>query len=651
MLVALAPAALAALLIWQAGGYFARTHGVVTVLLAIAFALRTTLARRPFASFNGPVAVVAGALAGLAAWMLLSATWSDAPGRAVDEFTRTLLYGFAFLLAASLPYDRRRVELAVRALAAVIFVACLVGWSTRVAPDVFAGPERTYDRLAYPLSYWNAQGLLSALGVLLGVHLACTARGALWVKALGAASVPLLASTLFFTFSRGAMLGLFVGLAAYLCIYRSRSLIGGMLTIVPTTGAALAFSYEASELAGFDYKSPLGIAQGRDVAIGLLFCVLFAALLRVAAARWVEPPVDRVEVPARARRPLIAVLVAAAVAIPVALGLPATVERQFDRFVEGNRTPETDQRSRIFNPGNNGRLDHWRVALDAWRDHPVTGTGAGTFQLQWNQRRKDDLVVRDGHSLYVETLSDLGLVGFGLVVLALLGMIGAGVRRAARRRRTAWADRSLDAVVVALVVAWAVHAGLDWMWEMPALTAWLFALAGMALAARVPSRGEAGPGRATRVAVGLSCLVLAVVPWQAAQADSAFTDAVRAFDNPRRDCRAAIDASLRAVESLNVRPEPWEIVAYCDIGEGQPTLAVQAARNAIERDPDNWVYHYASGLVQSVAGEDPRPAMRRAVELNPRGELGRTAVRRLERVRPRPDRWAAVGRTLKLPFD
>ena len=61
-----------------------------------------TLAADPFEGVSrwGPVA--AGALALFALWQLLSWQWSDAPGRALLEFDRTLLYVAALVLFGSL---------------------------------------------------------------------------------------------------------------------------------------------------------------------------------------------------------------------------------------------------------------------------------------------------------------------------------------------------------------------------------------------------------------------------------------------------------------------------------------------------------------------------------------------------------------------
>ncbi len=653
VLTPLLPAALVLFFSFQAGGYFPDSTGVAAGVLAIVLALRVTLARRPFAALTGPAMLAAGALAGYAAWVLLSASWSEAPGRALVEFDRALLYLLAFVLASTFAFGARRLAWSLRAVVVAIYVVCAAGWATRVAPDRFeAGVSAVPERLSDPLTYWNAQGLIAALGIILAVHLAC-GRERKWWNAAGAAAVPLLASTLYFTFSRGALLAVAAGLVAYVVLLRSRGLLFGGLAVLPPAAMAVLVSYDADLLASDAYDSPAAVAQGEDVALGVALCTAGGWMLRLAVSRWLEGRVDRVALPARARRPVrLGALAAAAVllvAVPVAAGAPAALERQVDRFLEGtesNSTSTDDQRTRFLNPANNGRLDHWRVAVEAWREAPLRGTGAGTFQLEWYQRRDMDLNVSDAHSLYLDVLSDLGLVGLALLGLGLLAVAGGVVRRTARRWDPA-SDRSLHAGLAAAMVAWGVHAGLDWMWELPAVTAWLFALGGFAIAGRVGEGGKPFPGRNVRVVAALGLLVLAVVPFQMVRSQRALEDGLRAFAERPRDCAAVIDHSLRSLASVGSRPEPWELIAYCDVGEGELGLAVQAARNAVARDPENWVYHYALALVRGAAGQDPRPAARRALELNPRGLLAREAVRAFGKARR--SRWPVVARRLKLP--
>lgn len=652
---ALVPAALVLFFSFQAGGFFPGAPGVAACALAVVLALRATLARRPFASFTAPVAVVTGALAAYGAWILMSASWSHAPGRALTEFDRTLLYLLAFVACATLAWSPRRVAWAVRALVLAIFAVCLVGWTSRVAPDVvYLDPGGAADRLSQPLTYWNTQGLIAALGIVMAVHLASSAREPRWARALGAAAVPVLASTLFLTFSRGAILAALAGLVAYVVFYRSRGLLLGALAVLPPAAAALIFSYHADRLAkGDSLEAAATVAQGHGVAQAVALCTLAAALTSLAGTQWLHRPLHRVALPPRVRRPARAAAVVVAlvvlVAVPLAVGAPAYVGRQYDRFVSGNTTPATDQRVRLLNPGNNGRLDHWRIALKEWRLHEVRGTGAGTFENSWNRERRTEFNVRDAHSIYLENLSELGVVGLGLLGLALGTLFAAVTWRGQRRLRDREQalDPSLYAAFAGAFVAWAVHAGLDWIWETPAVTVWVFALGGMLLTARVAPDAVAAPGRTARVAIGVGCLVLAVIPFEVVRSQRALDESVRAFESTPQNCPKAIDASLRSLGAVGARAEPWEIIAYCDVGAGESGLAVAAARNAIRRDPDKWTYRYALALVQGVDGQDPRPAARRALELNPRSQLARQAVKVFIRAKPR--RWPAVARTLQLP--
>ena len=653
---ALLAAALVLFFAFQAGGFFPGSVGVAACALAVLLTLRVTLARRPFACVGPAAAVCAAALAAYAAWTLASAEWSGAPGRALVEFDRALLYLLAFLLAVTLAAGPRRLALAVRATAGAVVVVGSVSWGSRVLPNVIeTDPGASPDRLSFPLTYWNGQGLMAALGLLLVVHLACSAREPRWIRALAAAAAPVLISALYLTFSRGAILAGVVGMVAYLLLNRSRGLLTGGLAVLPATAVALLATYEAEAFALEAGTAARRLEQGEEVAIAVGLCSLAAFILRLVADRWLDPPLHRVALPSRVRAPVriagALLAVTLVVGTPLALGAPSYVERTFDRFLSGTTTSGVDQRVRLLNPGNNGRLDHWRVGIETWQAHPWIGSGAGSYTTEWTQRRALDFDVLDAHSLYVEVLAELGVVGMVMLGIALLTIFATVLRRALGRRRGPEGDRSLDAVVVALLVAWGTHAGLDWIWELPALTAWLFVLAGLALASqRREGAGVQAPGpqRVTRVAIGIGCLVLAVVPAQLARSQVALDRAVAAFRGTPQNCPAAIDASLASLGAVGPRAEPWEIIAYCDVGVGEFGFAVQAARNAVARDPDRWTYHYALALVQGVAGEDPRPAAARALELNPEGRLTRAAVERFEESRSRG--WPRIARELELPL-
>jgi hypothetical protein len=191
-----------------------------------------------------------------------------------------------------------------------------------------------------------------------------------------------------------------------------------------------------------------------------------------------------------------------------------------------------------------------------------------------------------------------------------------------------------------------VHAGIDWDWEMPAVTWWLFAFGAMALAAPADRPRLGAPGRLTRVVAALGCLVVAVTPAFVYRSQTSLDDAVKSF--LAGNCSAAVNSALDSAGALGVRPEPFEVLGFCDSQLGYPDLAVQQLRNAIKRDPQNWDFEYGLALVNAANGRNPHPALRRARALNPQSADVQLAIRRLAGKNPR--RWRRVAPTLALPI-
>lgn len=134
--------------------------------------------------------------------------------------------------------------------------------------------------------------------------------------------------------------------------------------------------------------------------------------------------------------------------------------------------------ARFADVGSN-RADYWDVALGAFASAPAQGVGTAGFRVEWLRERDVVEGAVDAHSLYVETLAELGLVGF-----ALLAAFVAGVALCLRRLVAAGSpDAALVAGPCAALAALALHYGIDWDWEMPALT-----LYGLLLAAVVVAR-------------------------------------------------------------------------------------------------------------------------------------------------------------------
>jgi O-antigen ligase len=116
---------------------------------------------------------------------------------------------------------------------------------------------------------------------------------------------------------------------------------------------------------------------------------------------------------------------------------------------------------------------YWRVAAHDVRQHPLLGSGAGSFAAVWedSSRARTGVSVRDAHNLYLETLAETGPFGLAL----LLGALGLPL---ALTRRV-W-DAPLGPSLAAAYLAFLLHAAVDWDWEIPAVV-----LTGLACAAAV----------------------------------------------------------------------------------------------------------------------------------------------------------------------
>lgn len=629
---------------FSSGGYFAGSFSLVAVLMAGVLFLRIELAPRPFEGVGPAAAVAVSALALLAVWTLLSALWSGMPASALLEFTRVLGYTLALFVFASIGRSGPRVQWMLRGLAAAVVLVCGAALLSRLFPDmvpVEAGIAA--NRLSWPLTYWNALGLVAALGLPTCLHLASSEREPRIVRVLAAGAPPVLATTLLFTFSRGAIVAAAISLAVYLVVGRPRLLVTGLLATVPPTVFALIAAYGADALSSADPTGPAGVAEGRGLAVTLGLAVLVAGIARVALL-WPDERLARLWLPAPARRALalgvLGVAAVAAIGLSVALDLPGRAQAQIERVAASDPVQETgDFRGRLTNVSANGRIEHWDVALDAFSERRLAGHGAGTYAALWDLGRPSSFDVTEAHSLYLEVLAELGLVGFALLLVAIGTVLVALAARARGR------DRPLHAALLASALGWAVHAGIDWDWEVPALTLAFFCAAGLGLGLpRGAPRGLGSPSTRSRVALGIACLVLAVAPALLYVSQGHLNAAAAALE--RGDCAAAIDRSLDSSEVLSVRPEPFQVLGYCDIRAGQERLAVRAMENAVRRDPRQWEYRYGLALARGAARIDPRPAAAAAVRLNPRSEVARELARRLDT--RRPELWERRARSARL---
>jgi hypothetical protein len=629
---------------FRAGGFFAGVTGVAALAVIICLVVRVTVVARPFGGWSAGLALVAGGLALFAAWTLCSELWSHAPARALVEFDRVLLYLLVLIVCGLEATRRGDLSRVVQGAAAALAAICIAGLLSRLLPDVVhSTPNLVNERLSFPLTYWNAMGIAATLALVLCAHLAASGGEPRVVRVVAAAVIPAVAVTLFLTFSRGGIWVAPVGLVVYVLLATPR----GLLTALPAAGlpaaAAVYAGFKADALSQADFaSSAAAIDQGHRLLWIVIGCTVAAALLRTVGLA-IDERVARIRVsPPRlraARWSLVAVTVLAIAVGAVAADAPARVDKLRDTWSRGTFLATSDLRDRLLSFSDNGRVLHWRVATDTFAEHPLLGTGAGTFRLSWEQRRDTSFQVNDAHSLYLEVLSEMGVPGLVFLLVALGGVLVAGLRR------LRGPERHVHAAVVAAGVALLIHAGVDWDWEMPALFVWFFGAGGVMLAARAGKERAPVPGRLARLLAGLACLLVALTPWFIASSQAPLNAATEAFD--RGDCPTAVDKALTASERLSVRPEPFEVIGWCDVRAGQGPLAVAAMTSAHDRDPDNWAYVYGLAVAQAVAGRDPRPLAGRAVALNPHDALASTFAKRVRAAGKA--RWPAIGQRAQAP--
>ena len=645
-LVAL-PGVLTVYLGFRAGGFEATTVAVLAVALAAACVARVLLGHRPFQGMGWAAALAGVPLTFFAGWTLASATWSGSAERALVEFDRALLYLLAFLLFASVSWTSRRLRWMVRILALGMVVVCVAALITRLFPTLWDISPGISARLNWPVTYFNALGLLAALAIVLCLHLTSDETEPAAVRALAAAPAAFLGPCLLFTLSRGAIGALAVGLVAYVVFARPRGIVGGAIATVPLAAFATSAAYDAELLFSAELTSLGAAIQGEGLAVTVTACAVGAVALRLLFL-----PLDnflaRLRLPHRARRPVMATVVAGLAVAVVSLGLafdaPGLVGRQYERFVLGTQLKATqDPRQRLSDPGNNNRLPTWRVAVDAYEAAPNRGTGAGTYELVWARDRPLHFSVIDAHSLYLEVLGELGRPGLIALVVALVAILGAlGVRSRGH-------DRAVWAALLAAGLVWATRAGIDWDWEMPVVTLWFFAVGGVALAR---ARNECRPGERAPIVVRLSVvavlLVVATLPLLVGVSQDRLDESVEELTEG--DCPDAVAEARSSLAALSVRARPHEIIGFCAVREGRLGEGIGALQRAVERDPRNWEYRYGLAIVRASAGLDPRPAARTALRLNRFHVLTRDAWRRFDRGRD-PRSWRAAASGARLPED
>ena len=283
--------------------------------------------------------------------------------------------------------------------------------------------------------------------------------------------------------------------------------------------------------------------------------------------------------------------------------------------------------SHLSSGGGSGRWQFWSAAADQWREHPVTGDGAGSFEPWWAQHGTLDWFVRNAHSLWVETLGELGVIG----LLLLAGAFGVGLAEGLRRLRgRVGEERATVAALLAVVLGFVVGAAIDWVWQIPVIAA--LALVSLGLLTGPATVPEERSGRSRRPTFGVrTALVVGawiaicaqVLPFLASQQVRASQHAAE-----RGDLSGALDRA-RSAEAI----QPWATSPHLQLAlvheqAGQIRLARRDIADAIERDESDWRLRVVAARLAVKDGDlgRARRELARARALNPRSRLLRRTV-------------------------
>jgi len=525
----------------------------------------------------------------------------------VIEADRVLVY-LGFFLAAFLitQTDQRRQRFA-EGLAVAITLVVLLGLGSRLLPHVLNVSDSlgTGPRLRYPLGYWNANGAMCGIAIALLLWMSRRA-GLAALRWVSVGAMPAVLLTLYFTYSRGGLLSLVVAAGCLIALSKDRLWLLATLGIAALATVPAILAVQARHSLANNLNTQASVDQGTTVLLILLGGICLSVLL-FAALRRIEERGGRLTGRAieLSRNPVVLkriALVGAVVAIGVAIAVGGRAWNKFSSPDIESKNPA----GRFSELSGTGRSDFWRVALDAFGEEPILGHGAGTYEFSWEQHRSINMDVHDAHSLYLEPLAELGLVG-GLTVLALIGaFLWSGFsawRFASQPQREAYA------ALFAAMLSFAVGAAFDWFWEIADMGAIFFLAGGVLVGVRCAqlSSGSDASSDAGGRRYGMAMAGLAVA-WISALALIGPLLIDREIDASQSAAAAGNLGSAVDHASTARSIEPWAASPYVQLGllaelqKDYPT-AIYDFGHAIERENHNWQLYYLRSRAERAAAE------------------------------------------------
>ena len=586
--------------------------GLLLVLTACVIARPARLTRLTVVSLSS--------IAALALWALASALWTDSIEGAVVEGNRLLLYAAGLgLLVMLVTSDRRAAWL----YGAVVTGALAVGgWVVagllRADASLFLS-----GRLHEPLEYINGQASFFLLALWPSLALAEHKRSPLAAGA-GLCATTLFASLVMLSQSRGALLAALVSVIVVIVL-----LPGRLRRIAAMLVAAICLAPTLPTLLDV-YRAPGAEARADAGAVMLLSSIVAGVLWALAVAGERRVAQDGGRTAQRTRQTFVAGLSALALVCAVVGGASAGrvagfVDRQYTAFVTLGG-PQGEPTASRLSTGAGNRYDYWRIAARAWRADPLVGVGAGGYDKPYFLQRSTAEDIRQPHSLPLQVLAELGIVG-GLLLVALLAAIGTGVCRRVTRLRSAHARSPVVVASLGDLTAWFVHTSVDWIHLLPGVTG--IALIATAVLLR-PGDDRAAPGasrltlqlpRLARigpaVAIGVAMAIAALSLSRQGLSELYVGRAQSALAERPAGALSEANRALR-LDRESIPAYYAKAAAIARSGDGESAHAVLF--EAVRREPREFVTWTLLGDL-AVRRDNPAQARRyyrRAAQLNPR---------------------------------